>query len=96
MQRIPAPKEIENTYGVAVPKNAAAELAAVRIDGRIAPARVRMLRKGKETAELSITIHEGKKTARSGGCVQRSGCTSSLRRVRSMTADEVRAFEQEK
>ena len=66
MQRILHPShEIEKTYEVTVAgavENAAAELAAVRsVDGEpIAPARVRLLRKGKETAELSVTIHEGK------------------------------------
>ena len=67
-------------------ENAAAELAAVRsVDGEpIAPARVRLLRKGKETAELSVTIHEGK-TARSGGCAAVGLHVKRLRRVREHT-----------
>ena len=80
MQRILHPShEIEKTYEVTVAgavENAAAELAAVRsVDGEpIAPARVRLLRKGKETAELSVTIHEGKNRQIRRMC---AGCTSS-------------------
>lgn len=113
----PAPShEIEKTYEVTVAgavENAAAELAAVRsVDGEpIAPARVRLLRKGKETAELSVTIHEGKNRQIRRMCAA-VGCTSSACAAcgstpyrsgalpeggwRELTADEVRAFEQEK
>ena len=93
--------------------DAAAELAAVRsIDGEpIAPARVRLLRKGKETAELSVTIHEGKNRQIRRMCAAVGLHVKRLRRVREhtlslgalpeggwreLTADEVRAFEQEK
>lgn len=82
MQRILHPShEIEKTYEVTVAgavENAAAELAAVRsVDGEpIAPARVRLLRKGKETAELSVTIHEGKNRQIRRMCAA-VGCTSS-------------------
>ena len=117
MQRILHPShEIEKTYEVTVAgavENAAAELAAVRsIDGEpIAPARVRLLRKGKETAELSVTIHEGKNRQIRRMCAAVGLHVKRLRRVREhtlslgalpeggwreLTADEVRAFEQEK
>ena len=108
--------EIEKTYEVTVAgavENAAAELAAVRsVDGEpIAPARVRLLRKGKETAELSVTNHEGKNRQIRRMCAAVGLHVKRLRRVREhtlslgalpegswreLTADEVRAFEQEK
>jgi len=117
MQRILHPShEIEKTYEVTVAgavENAAAELAAVlSVDGEpIAPARVRLLRKGKETAELSVTIHEGKNRQIRRMCAAVGLHVKRLRRVREhtlslgalpegdwreLTADEVRAFEQEK
>ena len=117
MQRILHPShEIEKTYEVTVAgavENAAAELAAVRsVDGEpIAPARVRLLRKGKETAELSVTIHEGKNRQIRRMCAAVGLHVKRLRRGREhtlslgalpeggwreLTADEVRAFEQEK
>mgnify|MGYP005908886515 CR=1 FL=1 len=117
MQRILHPShEIEKTYEVTVAgavENAAAELAAVRsVDGEpITPARVRLLRKGKETAELSVTIHEGKNRQIRRMCAAVGLHVKRLRRVREhtlslgalpeggwreLTADEVRAFEQEK
>ena len=117
MQHILHPShEIEKTYEVTVAgavENAAAELAAVRsVDGEpIAPARVRLLRKGKETAELSVTIHEGKNRQIRRMCAAVGLHVKRLRRVREhtlslgalpeggwreLTADEVRAFEQEK
>ena len=94
-------------------ETAAAELAAVRsVDGEpITPARVRLLRKGKETAELSVTIHEGKNRQIRRMCAAVGLHVKRLRRVREhtlslgalpeggwreLTADEVRAFEQEK
>ena len=82
------------------------------VDGEpIAPARVRLLRKGKETAELSVTIHEGKNRQIRRMCAAVGLHVKRLRRVREhtlslgalpegswreLTADEVRAFEQEK
>ena len=117
MQRILHPSHgIERTYEVTVAgavENAAAELAAVRsVDGEpITPARVRLLRKGKETAELSVTIHEGKNRQIRRMCAAVGLHVKRLRRVREhtlslgalpeggwreLTADEVRAFEQEK
>lgn len=67
LQRMLHPKfEVEKTYRVAVAgdvKDAAERLAAMRtLDGgeAIRPARVKTLRVGRETAELEITIHEGK------------------------------------
>ena len=84
----------------------------VTLDGEpIAPARVRLLRKGKETAELSVTIHEGKNRQIRRMCAAVGLHVKRLRRVREhtlslgtlpeggwreLTADEVRAFEQEK
>ena len=66
MQRILHPKhEVDKIYRVSVVgdvRDAAEKLAALTaIDGEpIRPAQVKLLRKGRETAELSITIHEGK------------------------------------
>ena len=79
--------EAEKTYEVTVAgavENAAAELAAVRsVDGEpIAPARVRLLRKGKETAELSVTIHEGKNRQIRRMCAAVGLHVKRLRRVR--------------
>ena len=91
MQRILHPShEIEKTYEVTVAgavENAAAELAAVRsVDGEpIAPARVRLLRKGKETAELSVTIHEGKNRQIRRMCAAVGLHVKRLRRVREHT-----------
>ena len=66
MQRILHPKhEVDKVYRVSVVgdvRGAAEKLASLTaIDGEaIRPAQVELLRKGRETAELSITIHEGK------------------------------------
>ena len=66
MQRILHPSfEVDKTYRVTVTGNvsdAAARLSRLTsIDGEtIRPARVKTLRAGKETAELLLTIHEGK------------------------------------
>lgn len=66
MQKILHPRyEIDKIYHVTVAgkvRNAAQRLASVtEIEGeQIRPARVRTLRAGRETAELEITIHEGK------------------------------------
>ena len=81
MQRILHPShEIEKTYEVTVAgvvENAAAELAAVRsVDGEpIAPACV-CCERGRKQQSCPSPSTRGK-TAKSGGCVQRSGCTSS-------------------
>ena len=66
MQRMLHPKfEMDKTYRVTIAgtvSGAAEKLAAMReLDGEaIRPARVKALRVGRETAELEITIHEGK------------------------------------
>jgi len=66
MQRILHPKyEIEKTYRVSVAgdvRGVATRLSALReLDGEpIRPARVTVLHSGRETAELTIVIHEGK------------------------------------
>ncbi|MBR3560395.1 MAG: rRNA pseudouridine synthase [Oscillospiraceae bacterium] len=66
MQRILHPKhEVDKIYRVSVAgdvRGAAEKLSALRaIEGEpIRPAQVQLLREGRETAELSITIHEGK------------------------------------
>lgn len=66
MQRLLHPSyEVDKTYLVTVAgetQGCAERLAAMRsLDGEaIRPAKVRVLRTGKETALLSITIHEGK------------------------------------
>lgn len=116
MQRILHPShEIEKTYHVTVAgavEQAARRLAAVRaIDGEaIAPAKVRELRRGGETAELAVTIHEGKNRQIRRMCAAVGLHVKRLRRVkehtlilgdlpegrwRELTADEVRAFEEE-
>lgn len=116
MQRILHPShEIEKTYHVTVAgavENAARRLAAVReIEGEeIAPAKVRELRSGAETAELAVTIHEGKNRQIRRMCAAVGLHVKRLRRVqehtltlgdlpegrwRELTADEIRAFEQE-
>lgn len=94
-------------------KQAAAELGGGALRRRRADrARaVRLLRKGKETAELSVTIHEGKNGQIRRMCAAVGLHVKRLRRVREhtlslgalpeggwreLTADEVRAFEQEK
>lgn len=66
MQRILHPRnEIDKTYHVTVAgavDGAEKKLAAITdLDGEaIRPAQVTLLRRGRETAELEITIHEGK------------------------------------
>lgn len=116
MERILHPShEIEKTYHVTVAgavENAVRELSAVReLDGGpIAPAKVRMLQRGRETAVLSVTIHEGKNRQIRRMCAAVGLHVKRLQRVqehtlrlgalpagkwRELTADEVRAFEQE-
>ena len=66
MQRLIHPSgEIDKTYQVSVygpVQGCAARLASLTdLEGEsIRPARVEVLRQGRETAELSMTIHEGK------------------------------------
>ena len=53
------------------------------VDGEpIAPARVHLLRKGKETAELSVTIHEGKNRQVRRMCAHCGLTVTRLKRVR--------------
>ena len=116
MQRILHPKyEVEKTYHVTVAgavKDAAERLSAITdLDGEsIRPARVKLLRGGRETAELSVTIHEGKNRQIRRMCAAVGLHVKRLRRVREhclslgalppgkwrdLTADELRGFEQE-
>ena len=117
MQRILHPShEIEKTYQVTVAgavENAAPRLAALReIDGEpIRPAKVALLRGGRETAELSVTIHEGKNRQIRRMCTAVGLHVKRLRRVREhtlslgdlpegrwreLTAEELRRFEEQK
>ena len=117
MQRILHPShEIEKTYQVTVAgavENAAPRLAALReIDGEpIRPAKVALLRGGRETAELSVTIREGKNRQIRRMCAAVGLHVKRLRRVREhtlslgnlpegqwreLTAEELRRFEEEK
>lgn len=114
MQRILHPSyEIDKTYHVSVAgdiRGAAEKLASIsELDGEtIRPARVELLHKGRETAELSITIHEGKNRQIRRMCASVGLHVKRLRRVqehhlllgdlpsgkwRNLTADELREFE---
>ena len=114
MQRILHPRnEVDKLYHVTVAgdvRNAAAKLAVLtEIDGEaIRPARVETLRKGRETAELAITIHEGKNRQIRRMCAAVGLHVKRLRRVaehtlelgdlpsgkwRELTAEEIRKFE---
>ena len=78
--------EINKTYHVSVygPVNGAAEkLAAITdLDGeRIRPAQVRVLKKTAQTAELAITIHEGKNRQIRRMCAACGLTVKRLRRV---------------
>ncbi len=116
MQRILHPKyEVEKIYHVTVAgdvRGAAKRLAALTcIDGEaIRPARVETLREGRETAELSIAIHEGKNRQIRRMCASVGLHVKRLRRVREhhlslgdlplgqwreLTAEELRKFEEE-
>lgn len=82
------------------------------LDGQaLRPARVRLLAQTGERARLSVTIHEGKNRQIRRMCAAVGLHVKRLRRVREhtlslgalpeggwreLTADEVRAFEQEK
>ena len=116
MQRILHPRyEIEKTYHVTVAgevRGAADRLAALtEIDGEaIRPARVETLRAGRETADLSVTIHEGKNRQIRRMCAAVGLHVKRLCRVREhhlslgdlpvgrwrdLSADELRKFEEE-
>jgi len=84
MQRLIHPSfEVSKTYAVTVAgavSGAAQRLRAVRdLDGEpVRPAQVELLRQGKETAELLITIHEGKNRQIRRMCGQ---CGLSVKRL---------------
>ena len=84
MQRLIHPSfEVSKTYAVTVAgavSGAAQRLHAVRdLDGEpVRPAQVELLRQGKETAELLITIHEGKNRQIRRMCGQ---CGLSVKRL---------------
>ena len=111
MQRMLHPKfEVDKTYHVTVAgavDGAAERLAVLReLDGEpIRPAQVKTLRVGRETAELAITIHEGKNRQIRRMCAAAGVHVKRLRRVaehtfrlgdlpegkwRYLTADELR------
>ena len=87
MQRMLHPKfEVDKTYHVTIAGavgGAAEKLAAMReLDGEvIRPARVETLRMGRETAELAITIHEGKNRQLRRMCSAAGVHVKRLRRV---------------
>ena len=84
--------EVEKTYHVSVygsTAGAAERLAAVRdLDGEpIRPARVEVLRQTAQTAELAITIHEGKNRQVRRMCAACRLTVKRLRRVREHTLE---------
>ena len=91
MQRLIHPSgEINKTYHVVVygaVRGAAERLSQVRdLDGEaIRPAQVEVLRKSGETAELAITIHEGKNRQIRRMCAACDLGVKRLRRVREHT-----------
>ena len=93
MQHLLHPRgEVDKTYFVSVygPVAGAAErLSAVTdLDGEaIRPARVEVLRQTGQTAELSITIHEGKNRQIRRMCAQCGLTVKRLRRVREHTLE---------
>ena len=116
MQRVLHPRyEIDKTYHVVVAggvHGAAERLASLTsLDGEaIRPARVKALRLGRETAELAITIHEGKNRQIRRMCASVGLHVKRLRRVREhrlelgalpegkwrdLTAEELRGFDTE-
>jgi len=115
MQRILHPSfEVDKYYLVTVAgeiDGTAERLSAMRsIDGEpIAPARVRCLHRGRETAEFSFVIHEGKNRQIRRMCAQVGLHVKRLQRVqehtirlgdlkpgewRELRAEEIRAFDQ--
>jgi len=116
MQRLLHPRyEVDKTYHVSVAgdvRDAARRMEALRDLGGepIRPARVQTLREGKETAELSVTIHEGKNRQIRRMCAACGLHVKRLRRVaehsltlgelpvgawRRLTAGELRAIEED-
>lgn len=116
MQKILHPRyEVDKVYHVTVAGNvrdAARKLAAITaLDGEpIRPAKVTALRLGRETAELEITIHEGKNRQIRRMCALADLHVKRLRRVsehnlalgglpegkwRYLTAEELRDFDKE-
>lgn len=91
MQRLLHPSfEVEKTYHVTVAgpiADAAARMARISsLDGEaIAPARVEVLRMGRETAELAVTIHEGKNRQIRRMCALLGLHVKRLQRVREHT-----------
>ena len=87
MQRILHPKyEVNKTYHVTVAGevgDAAKKLSHLtQIDGEvIRPAQVEVLYRGRETAELAFTIHEGKNRQIRRMCAAVGLCVKRLRRV---------------
>ena len=87
MQRILHPKyEVNKTYHVTVAGevgDAAKKLSRLtQIDGEaIRPAQVEILYRGRETAELAFTIHEGKNWQIRRMCAAVGLCVKRLRRV---------------
>ena len=87
MQRILHPKyEVNKTYHVTVAGevgDAAKKLSRLtQIDGEaIRPAHVEILYRGRETAELAFTIHEGKNRQIRRMCTAVGLCVKRLRRV---------------
>lgn len=87
MQRILHPKyEVNKTYHVTVAGevgDAAKKLSLLtQIDGEaIRPAQVEILYRGRETAELTFTIHEGKNRQIRRMCAAVGLCVKRLRRV---------------
>ena len=87
MQRILHPKyEVNKTYHVTVAGevgDAAKKLSHLtQIDGEaIRPAQVEILYRGRETAELAFTIHEGKTRQLRRMCAAVGLCVKRLRRV---------------
>lgn len=87
MQRILHPKyEVNKTYHVTVAGevgDAAKKLSLLtQIDGEaIRPAQVEILYRGRETAELAFTIHEGKNRQIRRMCAAVGLCVKRLRRV---------------
>ena len=93
MQRLIHPSgEVNKTYHVSVygsVVNCAARLAALTdLEGEpIRPARVEVLRQTRQTAELSITIHEGKNRQIRRMCAACGLTVKRLRRVKEHTLE---------